>query len=296
MFICSSGQGTMLKGSPKKKKPGVSANIKRLSPKKKGPVLDARTKIIQKNRTKIRDARERIAENIKKNLKDARSLLSRENSRKVQKKITIPRSRPNQGLKTDDDLLMDEDDYEMEGLDNFKLKPVGSIKLTVQNEMYRSAPPKTMPKLPHFSIGQSHDRLSPTLDPFDCYVVPSRPLLPLPSRPERVERYQPGRAMSAHMDAYSEPRKSILRSTRDEHDDRFDSDRYDASQRYVPSTSEGVRSRLYNESRDRTESAGIFAKLPSNRAPSPPPNGYRIIVSNLNATVTDSDVRVSLIN
>ena len=92
--------------------------------------------------------------------------------------------------------------------------------------------------------------------------------------------------MSAHMDAY-EPRKSILRpSQRDEHDDRFDDDRY------FPTAAGGVRSRLNNESRDRNESAGIFAKLPV-RGSSPPAAqvGHRIIISNLHTSVTESDVR-----
>lgn len=92
--------------------------------------------------------------------------------------------------------------------------------------------------------------------------------------------------MSAHMDAY-EPRKSILRSARSvDHDDRFDDDRYFAS------SIETVRSRLYNEKRDRNESAGIFAKLPV-QATSPPAAqvGHRIVISNLNSAVSESDVR-----
>lgn len=270
--------------------------VSKLSPKGKSPsLLDARSKIIQKNRHNIRDAREKIAENARKSIKDARELLSsRKPAVHAAKQVSIPRSRP--GLKPgrlskgvtanlmadDDD---DDEDFDMSDLRNLHLKPIGSIKRTVRNDIaYRAAPP-SMPKLPHFNISQELPRLSP--DPFDCYVVPTRRPIPVPPmRPERLDRgYQSGRPMSAHMDAY-EPRKSILRpSPRDDHDDRFEDDRYFSS-------SSGVRSRLNNDSRDRNESAGIFAKLPV-RGTSPPPAqvGHRIIISNLHTSVSESDVR-----
>lgn len=263
--------------------------VSKLSPRGKPSLLDARSKIIQKNRVNIRDAREKIAQNARKSIKDARELIS---SKKLAvgagKKPRMQGNRP--GLRGGRsmkeiaaDLLMDdEDDFDMSDL---QLKPIGSIKRTVRNDIaYRAAPP-SMPKLPHFNINQEISRLSP--DPFDCYVVPTRRPIPVPPiRSERLDRgYQAGRPMSAHMDAY-EPRKSILRpSVRDDHDDRFDDDRYFAS-------SASVRSRLNNDSRDRNESAGIFAKLPV-RGTSPPPAqvGHRIIISNLHTTVTESDVR-----
>lgn len=257
---------------------------------KTGPVLfDARQKIIKKNRVKIHDARERIAENARKTIKDARQLLSSAKKpavggpQRALKKGIIPRGRPMpRAPKPPTDFLMD-DDFDLQDLDDLHLKPL-SLKRTVRNDMIASLP-RSMPKMPTFSISQDHLRASP--DPFDCYVVPKRHHIPIPPiRSERIERYQPGR-MSAHMDAY-EPRKSILRSSQlDDHDDRFDDDRY-------VSASDGVRNRLYNESRhsDRNESQGIFAKLPV-RGSSPPPaqHGHRIIISNLHATVTESDVR-----
>lgn len=239
-------------------------------PKSNRGQLDARSKIISKNRVKIRDAREKIAENARKSIKDARELLS--TSRKAappnraQKKASIPRSRPIRALnQSAAELLMDDDDFDMGDLRDLHLKPVASIKRTVRNEMFRNvAPPVTMPKMPQFAIRNSMNhgisqelpRLSP--DPFDCYNVPTRRPIPVPLiRPERVERYQPGRIMSAHMDAY-EPRKSILRpAPTDDHDDRFENDRYFSTS----SSNDGVRSRLYNESRDRNESAGIFGKF-----------------------------------
>lgn len=259
---------------------------------KSGKLLDARVKIIQKKRHKIRDAREIIAENARKSIKDARELLSTPKvlpqTKKSPKRATIPRSRPIRKATQSSDIFMDdEEEFDITHLRELNLKPVGSIKRTVHNEMFRTVPPITMPKLPHFNINQDMSRLSP--DPFDCYVVPTRLQIPIPRtlRPERIERFQPGRVMSAHMDAY-EPRKSILRSARSaDHDDRYDDDRY------FSSSSDNVRSRLYKDSREaRNESAGIFAKLPV-RGTSPPSAqiGHRIVVSNLHNSVTESDVR-----
>lgn len=256
-------------------------------PKAGSTVFDARLKIIKKNRVKIHDARERIAENARKTIKDARELITSKKpilGAQRLKKGPIPRGRPvPRGPKPQPaDFMMDEDF----DIDELVGKPVGSLKRTVRNDMFRTAP-LSMPKMPTFSINQEMLRISP--DPFDCYVVPKRHHIPIPPiRPERVERYQPGRIMSAHMDAY-EPKKSILRSSQlDDHDDRFENDRY------MPSSSDGVRNRLYNESRnnDRNESAGIFAKLPV-RGSSPPPaqHGHRIIISNLHTSVTENDVR-----
>ena len=266
---------------------GARLGAKKAPAKASGNLLDARAKIIQKKRHKIRDAREIIAEKTRKTIKDARELLSTSKkpiqSQRNPKNVSIPRSQPVRNRKPSNDLLMDDDDFDISELSEMHLKPVGSLMRTVHNEMFRTIPPISMPKLPNFSISQENSRSSP--DPFDCYVVPTRRPIPIPPlRPERVERYQPGR-MSAHMDAY-EPRKSILRSARSiEHDDRYDDDRYF-------STTDSVRSRLYNDSRDRNESAGIFAKLPV-RGTSPPSAqiGHRIVVSNLHISVTESDVR-----
>lgn len=272
-----------LRSKPKGVTKGPAKAVNQSRPLSKG--IDARSKIIQKNRVKIRDARERIAENARKSIKDARQLISAKQPN-PQKKVSIPRSKPNRSLQPE--LLMDDDDFDIEDLSALHLKPIGTLKRTVRNEMFhRSAPPVTMPKLPSFNF--NHDPRSSSPDPFDCYnTVPSwaRPGMPVPPSLRTVDRYHPGRAMSAHMDAY-EPRKSILRSSQStEHDDRFEDDRY------VSISKDGVRSRLFNESRDRNESAGIFANLPVR--PTPPPSaqvGHRIVVSNLHSTVNESDVR-----
>jgi RNA recognition motif-containing protein len=78
------------------------------------------------------------------------------------------------------------------------------------------------------------------------------------------------------MDEYA-PRKGILRTGSSDHDDRFDSDRYITS----------------SESRVRLgvgESAGIFAN--STRRPSPPPIqvGTRVIVANLDESISGGDI------
>lgn len=248
-------------------------------------VTDARQKLIKKNRVAIRDAREKIAESQRSTIKDARELLSSK-KKKVQQPINIvrrakiPRSH-GAHLSMDEELLVDEHDMEID-LDTFKTKPLASLRRTVQNDNFRHRPAPAlpiprMPSLPTFSIQNREP--SPVLpDPFDCYNVPTRRHVPPPPIP-RSERFQAGRVMSAHMDAYELPRKSILRPSRiDDHDDRFESDRYVSSE---------ARARYASN-----DSAGIFANT-NIRRPSPPPisSGHRIIVSNLDQSITEGDIR-----
>lgn len=265
------------------KKPTLGA--RKVIAKPSSRLLDARSKIIQKNRVKIRDARDKISESARATIKDARELLSKKPSTgpRALKKPANPRARQIRSAKAD---LMDEDDdFDIGDLSALNLKPVGALKRTVRNEMFLDrAPPMSMPKMPSFSINQELSRLSP--DPFDCYNVPTRRPVPLPPiRPERIDRYQQGRHMSAHMDAY-ETRKPALRAPiSDDHDDRFEDDRYFSS-------GDRVQSRLYSDSRERNESAGIFAKLPVRGAsPSTSQAGRRIFISNLHHSVTQNDVR-----
>ncbi|KAL7031748.1 hypothetical protein ACKWTF_007117 [Chironomus riparius] len=261
--------------------------------------LDARAKIIQKNRRKIHDAREKIAESARRTIKDARELLSSKKKPIAVRKPNIKaqltgrtqiphmssNARRGAHLRMDDDLLMDDDDLELEDLNKFRTKPVANLRRTVHNDIYRaSSPPlRAMPKLPTFSI--QNREVSPSIDPFDCYVVPKRLPIPLPPR-NITERYHPNRGvMSAHMDAYAkdEPaRKSILRSNSrpDDHDDRFESDRYVIAE---------PKSRSYTN-----ESAGIFANVtspPRSGSSSSLIKGHRIIVNNLDQTVTEGEMR-----
>jgi polymerase delta-interacting protein 3 len=257
-----------------------------------GKVTDARLKLIKKNRVAIKDAREKISQVHRNTIRDARELLSKK-KKPVVRKAHIPRSRGPR-LSMDEQLLVDEDDMEIDDISTFKTKPLSSLRRTVQNDIYRQRPaitPPRMPRLPTFSIQNTRDPSPPHLpDPFDCYNVPTRRPVPPPPIP-RAERYQTaGRPMSAHMDAYDLPRKSILRgATRSgaaltlsggDHDDRFESDRYISSE-----------SRL-SSSHYPSESAGIFASSHLRR-PSPPPiaAGVRVIVSNLDPSISESDIR-----
>jgi polymerase delta-interacting protein 3 len=264
-------------------------------------VTDARLKLIKKNRVAIKDAREKISQVHRNTIRDARELLSSKKQKKVvqpaaiTRKAHIPRSRAPR-LSMDEGLLIDEDDMEIDDLSTFKTKPLSSLRRTVQNDAYRQRPvitPPRMPRLPTFSIQNTREPSPPILpDPFDCYNVPTRRPVPPPPIP-RVERYQTaGRPMSAHMDAYDLPRKSILRGTSraggalaltgGDHDDRFESDRYISSE-----------SRLASSSHYPSESAGIFASSHLRR-PSPPSlsaGGVRVIVSNLDPSITESDIR-----
>lgn len=265
---------------------------KTVGPQRKGlPAktgLDARVKIIQRNRKKIHDARERIAENTRKTIKDARELLSSKKpvalkTKKFGQKPKIPRVR-GAHLRMDEDLLVDDDDIELDDLDQFKTKPVGSLRRTVKNDNFRSASPplRGMPKLPTFSI--QNREASPPIDPFDCYIVPTRRPVPLPPR-NLPERYQPSRVMSAHMDAYikDEPiRKSILRtsSRNDEHDDRFESDRY-VTLHAPMKESAGIFANFGSPPRSSAASSSIGGMI----------KGYRIIVNNLDESVTEGEMK-----
>lgn len=249
-----------------------------------GKVTDARFKIISKNRRTIRDAREKILETHRTTIKDARELLT--TKKKAQPaalkrggRVSIPRSRMGH-LSMDEDMLIDEDDLALLDLDQLKTKPLGSLKRTVKNDIYRTrTTPPRMPKLPSFSISNRETSPLDDMDPFDCYTVPSRRIIPPPPLP-RAERFHPARGMmSAHMDEYFAPRKGILRGTgSNDHDDRFESDRYISSE---------PRSARHGAN----DSAGIFAN--SMRRPSPPPlsnHGTRVIVSNLDEAISAEEI------
>lgn len=247
---------------------------------------DARMKIIKTKRTKIEDAREVIAVNKREKLKDAREILA--SKQKMKPKPTAALNHPGiPHLKAARSLTLRSNDVDLDERVDFG-PPVSALRRTVKNEMFLSNLPPSMPKPPQFMIKNDRaPRLSPELDPFDCYVVPTREHLPLP--PMRLENprfHPPGRQMSAHMDAYSTSKfpGRLLTSRNDDHDDRMDTDSYFKTS--------NVRSRLYSEPhRDRNESAGIFAKLPV-RPTSPPAAtiGHSIIISNLHKSVTQEDV------
>lgn len=264
---------------PNKRLSGGIQKKKAISPKKQ-TITDARLKLIQSNRQKIADAREIIAKQTRSTIKDARELLSRKKPVVRNKPARIPRSR-SAVLAISNDIMIDEDmdDLELTDINAFKSKPITSLRRTVKNDGFRSgSPPRNMPRLPVFSIPNREP--SPALDPFDCYIPTRRPVLLPPSPPTRsAERFHPAKIMSAHMDAYAKPvsHKGILRqsSRNDDHDDRFESDRY------MP--------RDERKSRYATESAGIFANVADYKSP-PRVKGYRILISNLVPSVSAADV------
>jgi hypothetical protein len=250
--------------------------------------FDARLKLIQSNRHKISDARQVIAEHARKNIKDARELLSSKKPKFNAKKQAVPRIRPGPAVFTvkNDPLAMmmdedsDDEDLAYQDLKVLKAQASASLRRTVKNDIFSSSPPRHMPRLPTFSIA-NREPSPPSLDPFDCYVVPTRRSVAPPPMPPRLERLHSGSKMSAHMDSYDRPsQKGILRqSSRTDHDDRFESDRY-----MVP---ESARARRYSN-----DSAGIFAKVVDHKLPSslPRTKGYRIIISNLVPSVSENDV------
>lgn len=85
-------------------------------------------------------------------------------------------------------------------------------------------------------------------------------------------------------------------------------DRYvDSDKSFTPHISDNMRSRLTDKARDPNESMGIFAKMPLQNMEAQKhkqqhhqqphePSGHRIIVSNLHSSVTDGDVRVSIVS
>ena len=160
---------------------------------------------------------------------------------------------------------MDVDDYD-----------IPPLRRTVKNDV-AFRPPTMMPPLPTF--GRQHmskvpiscDSPSPppyNSDPFDCYEVLSR-------KPIIIEE--------------NLPRPGILR-------------RPPASSS-IYQLSSAMRSRLENVLPNSIKAShGIFSRMSPNEtpsSPSPPPNltahnqGYRIVVSNLHSTVTQTDIKVS---
>lgn len=251
-------------------------------------MTDARQKLIQKNRTTIRDAREKILETHRSLITDARQLLTTKKKAAQAQPVAIQRALKSKiprshvpRLTMDEELLVDDDDLEMMDVDSFKTKPLGSLKRTVKNDIFRQrsvVTPPRMPKLPSFSISNREASPLDDIDPFDVYTVPTRRIIPPPPLPGRSERFHPARGiMSAHMDEYG-PRKSILRgAVGNDHDDRFESDRYISSEPRI-------------SRHTVNESAGIFAN--SLRRPSPPPlhPGTRVIVSNLDEAISAGDI------
>lgn len=306
------------------------------------PVLDARNKIIQKNRAKIHDARDKLAQ-ITKRSGDARLKLLEKNIRQLKKygeldtavsalkrpnvgaaapkvpkraavappiKRTVPYQRG--GLAGNGNEM----DIEME---YYPTTSSASLRRTVKNDIAYVPSATTMPPLPTFDKYTDVRRMAtvkrPNMDyesdPFDCYEVPvARPYDV--SEPRNLNRSVLG---AAHMDAYQH--KSSLRSgggAGGSNNGSMGSLEYErpmqlttshyksgadlmSSKRYISDEnshlSHEMRVRL-QRAPDSNQSAGIFSNPYSSnpRERQIINGGYRIVVSNLHSSVSQSDIKV----
>lgn len=291
-------------------------------------MLDARNKIIQKNRAKIHDARDKLAQ-IAKRSGDARLKLLQKNIRTLKKfgeldtAVTALKraSNPTVGLKTQkraaapqpqlkrtpyqrpagEDVAMDMD---------LEYYPTSTnLRRTVKNEI-AYVPTSSMPPLPTFNKYLEPTRRMTTAtrsadyeaDPFDCYEVPvARPYDV--SEPRNLNRS----VLGAHMDAYA-PKSlrssgNMMSSLEYERPMSLSSSQYKSgsdlmsSKHYIADEnshlSHEMRSRL-QRAPDVTQSAGIFSNpyISSSRERQITNAGYRIVVSNLHSSVSQSDIKV----
>lgn len=315
IFFCrfSSGGGAVKKFSPQKVV-------------KTRPVLDARNKIIQKNRAKIHDARDKLAQ-IAKRSGDARLKL-------LQKNITFLKnvgeldgavsalrrpSNPSGGLKTKRaaqaaatlkrqpyqaraaptvDVSMDVDDMEY-------FPTSTSLRRTVKNDIAYVPSTSTMPPLPTFKYIEPPRRMTTATrpvdyeaDPFDCYEVPvARPYDV--SEPRNLNRS----VLGAQMDAYQPKpiRQSNLEYERSLPSQYKSGSSLMSNKRYIADEnshlSHEMRNRLQRPP-DNTQSAGIFTNpyATNSRERVVTNAGYRIVVSNLHGSVSQSDIKVRFSN
>lgn len=293
------------------------------------PVLDARNKIIQKNRAKIHDARDKLGQ-IAKRSGDARLKLLQKNIRflkkfgeldtavdalkrasnpntgaaQVPKRAPAALKRPNT-LKRAPYQRLAGDDVDMDVELNYQYPSSASLRRTVKNEI-AYVPSSTMPPLPTFKYVEPSRRMTATrsadfeVDPFDCYEVPvARPYDV--SEPRNLNRS----VLGAQMDAYSHKglrsSSNVISSMEYERSMPLSAPQYkggsDLSKRY----SADENSHLSHEMRvrlqrapDRTQSAGIFTNpySPDSRERQITNAGYRIVVSNLHNSVSQSDIKV----
>lgn len=276
-------------------------------------MLDARNKIIQKNRAKIHDARDKLAQ-IAKRQGDARLKLLQKNIRLLKKygeldgavsALKRANTAPSAGLKTQKRPVAAAplkrasyqrlaEDVEMD-VDYFP--PSTSLRRTVKNEIAAYVPTSAMPPLPTFkNYIEPTRRMTPATrpndyeaDPFDCYEVPVQRPYDV-SEPRNLNRS----VLGAHMDAYSH---KDLRSDYERSLPYKSGSDILSSKRYIADEnshlSHEMRSRLTRVP-DVTQSAGIFHNpyVSNSRERQVTNAGYRIVVSNLHSSVTQSDIKV----
>lgn len=263
---------------------------------KKPPVkiIDARNKIIQKNRMKFRDAREKLHHISRKTdarlkiMKKQKRLapmiigedLGRQPTRKPQlstRPVRRPSTHrpPTSHARFPTPMELDE-------------ASIFSLRRTVKNDITLPIH-STIPPFPDF--GRSSRKSPPPFgrtmplvssDPFDCYEVPVRRPMDV-SEPVNIQR----KIYNIESDEMS--RKGILRAP------TLVSPTL--QRRFVPdensSLSYEMRSRL-EHAPDPNESSGIFSRQQlqqQQQLQQSGTNGYRIVVSNLHASVSQGDIK-----
>lgn len=290
------------------------------------PILDARNKIIQKNRAKIHDARDKLAQ-IAKRSGDARLKLLKKNIDTLKKfgeydaaldavqRATAgpasPKKRPAPAVAAVYTRANAAKAVDMD-VDMEYYPSANSLRRTVKNDI-AYAPASSMPPLPTFEKYMVQAKRYPELarptaaysepDPFDCYEVP-------PARPYDVSEPR-NLSRSVHEEHRMEeyPRKGILRASAGNrlgaplgYDRAMAAApfRNDPSRRYIADEnshlSSEMRTRLQRPP-NANQSAGIFSNpyAEGGRAPGQPRvgsnQGYRIVVSNLHGSVSQSDIK-----
>lgn len=244
-------------------------------------VTDARNKIIFKNRLRIRDARDMLAEK-ERGKGDARLKLIRKLGEKPLIKKPKPYAMPHHPRGPPPMMYMDD----MDIMEDYPVQL--PLRRTVHNEMSSYYPTSTPPPFPlpfHPSGRRSSPPPARSNDPFDCYELP-------PARPAELLHQINMRRKVHYSGAELSPRKGILRSTRQASPDGMHTSHH---RQYAPE----IDSHLSYEMRTRLERApdphasmGIFSNpLAVEKSSSFTPNGYRIVVSNLHTSVTQSDIK-----
>lgn len=291
------------------------------------PVIDARNKIIQKNRAKIHDARDKLGEFARRG-GDARIKLLKKNINTLKKygelgpalNAVKRASAPNQniGLKTrkQQSNALNVPIYQRGKVNEMDMDvdyfpSSNNLRRTVKNELSYT-PASTMPPLPTFkNYIEPTRRLASTsrptpeyeADPFDCYEVPNARPFDV-SEPRNLNRS----VHEAHMDGY--PRKGILRTSSGNGISSLPYERLsmstsqyktgnDLSKHYIADENSHLSHQMRNRLQrapDINQSAGIFSNpyidgLRDERHLAN--DGYRIVVSNLHSSVSQSDIKVN---
>lgn len=307
------------------------------------PIVDARNKIIQKNRLKIRDARDKLHQINK--VTDARLKIMKKRGSGGPPQAIPPhqklsphhqhpqqRRRPHHGPPPLPPQPSSKQQQRGGGGSAFGWPPQTmrkfndfdamdieeddgvhfTLRRTVKNDVV--VLPKSIPPFPHFSSGSggsggrqtSTKRDSPTSfwssDPFDVYEVPVRRFdVPeiLPQRKIYNHSPQPMESVGGGSGG-GMPRKGILRNSRlmplSPPQQSKQQSIHSHHNRYTPeesSLSFEMRARL-ERTPDIHESSGIFARGgPPVQPKLIQSNGFRIVVSNLHSSVSQSDIKVS---